>query len=139
MVALAAVYKGGASTAVLPAAYFAASANARLRVTVNDGFRSTAATSGRFRTLAAPASVRIDSPRTGARFDSDGSMSLFGSASTVAGPVASSRLVWSLDGRQIARGARVAVRNLPPGRRVLTLRVKGDPRAVRASRSSSAP
>ena len=57
-------------------------------------------------------------------------MSLIGSASTVTGPVASSRLIWRLDGRQIARGGRVAVRNLPPGSRVLTLGVKGDPKAV---------
>jgi hypothetical protein len=74
--------------------------------------------------------VHIDSPRAGARFDSDGSVSLMGSATTLAGPVASRRLIWRLDGRQIAVGAKVAVRNLPPGRRVLTLGVRGDAKAV---------
>ena len=41
--------------------------------------------SGRFRTLAAPATVHIDSPRQGAKFDSDGSMSLAGFATALAG------------------------------------------------------
>ena len=123
------IYEGSASSAVLPAGYFAASATARLRISVNDGFRSASVVSARFRSLRAPASVHIDSPRTGARFDSDGSVSLSGSASTLQGAVASGRLVWSLDGHPIARGARVAVRNLPPGRRRLSLGVRGDPRA----------
>ncbi len=124
------IYQGSGSSTTLPAAYFAAATNARIRITVNDGFRTAVAVSGRFRALRAPASVHIDSPQAGARFDSDGSMSLIGSATTLAGPVASGKLVWRLDGRQIARGAKVAVRNLPPGRRVLTLGVTGDPKAI---------
>jgi hypothetical protein len=72
------------------------------------------------------ADVHIDSPTAKAAFNSNGSITLTGSASTVTGPVASSRLVWYLDGRVIAHGAAVAVKNLPPGHRVLTLKVKGD-------------
>ncbi|MDX6209694.1 MAG: hypothetical protein QOE24_2085, partial [Frankiales bacterium] len=121
------IYQGSGSSVLLPGGYFLPSAKARVRVTVNDGFRSTATVSGTFRTLRAPASVHIDSPTKGAKFDSDGSITLMGGASTVQGPVASSRLVWYLDGHRIARGAHVAVRNLPPGHRVLTLKVTGDP------------
>jgi len=123
------IYDGPTSAATLPAAYFAGSAKARVRVTVNDGFRSTSVVSARFRTLQPPASVQIDAPLKGARVNSDGSLALSGSASTVAGPVASRRLVWRLDGRQIATGARAAARDLPPGRRTLTLSVRGDARA----------
>ncbi|BEP15277.1 hypothetical protein acdb102_35880 [Acidothermaceae bacterium B102] len=120
-------YHGAASSVLLPAGYFLPSARARVRVTVNDGFRSMSTVSGRFRALQAPATVHIDSPSAGATFNSDGSTTLSGSASTVQGPVAGSRLVWYLDGKRIARGAHVAVRNLPPGHRVLTLKVVGDP------------
>ncbi|MDX6227597.1 MAG: hypothetical protein QOI76_987 [Frankiales bacterium] len=121
------VYQGSGSSVLLPAGYFLPSAKARVRVTVNDGFRSTSTVSRTFRALRAPAAVHIDSPVKGATFDSDGSTTLMGSASTVTGPVPSSHLVWYLNGHQIARGAHVAVRNLPPGHRVLTLKVAGDP------------
>jgi hypothetical protein len=124
------IYQGPSTSTALPAAYFAGSAKARVRVSVNDGFRSTSVVSGRFTALRAPASVHIDSPRTGTSVDSDGSLTLAGRASTLRGPVSSGRLIWRLAGRQIARGARTAVRNLPPGRRVLTLGVRGDPRAL---------
>jgi hypothetical protein len=120
------VYRGAGHTVLLPAAYFTASSRARLRVTVNDGFRSTSVVSGRLHVLAAPATVHIDSPTPKATFRSDGSLTLVGSASTVLGPVPSSKLVWYLDGRQIAKGSHASVRNLPPGHRILTLRVAGD-------------
>ena len=123
------VYQGSGSSVLLPGSYFLPSARARARVTVNDGFRSASAVSGGFRALRAPATVHMDSPTKGAKFDSDGSITLMGGASTLQGPVASSRLVWYLDGHQIARGAQVAVRNLAPGHRVLTLKVVGDPGA----------
>jgi len=123
------ISQGQATSTALPAAYFAASTKARIRVTVNDGFRATSAVSGRFTALRAPATVRIDMPRPRTKLDSDASLTLTGSASTLTGPVASGRLVWRLDGRQIARGARTAVRNLPPGRRVLSLGVRGDAKA----------
>ncbi len=78
--------RAGATTTVLPAAYFAASANARIRVTVNDGFRSTAAIVRPVPDARSPGQRAHRQPaHTGARFDSDGSMSLIGSASTVAG------------------------------------------------------
>lgn len=121
------VYRGAGSSVLLSAGYFTASARARLRVTVNDGFRSTSVVSGRLHVLQAPADVHIDSPTAKASFRSDGSVTLVGSASTVLGPVPSSRLVWYLDGKPIAKGARAAVRNLPPGHRILTLKVTGDP------------
>ncbi len=123
------IYQGGASAATLPAGYFAASAKARLRITVNDGFRATSVVSGRFRTLRPPATVQIDSPRKGTKLGSDAALSLIGAASTVAGPVASGKLIWRLDGRQVASGKRTSVRNLPPGRRVLSLTVRGDAKA----------
>ncbi|WCB91461.1 hypothetical protein DSM104299_00132 [Baekduia alba] len=124
------IAQGAATSATLPASYFAASTQARVRVTVDDGFRSVAAVSRRFRALRAPASVHIDTPRTGAKVASDGALTLSGSASTLQGRVASGRLVWRLDGRAIARGARASVRDLPPGRRVLTLGVRADAKAV---------
>jgi hypothetical protein len=121
------VYRGSGSSVLLPAGYFAASVKARLRVTVNDGFRSTSAVSGVLHVRRAAATVRIDTPRTKATVRSDGSITLVGSASTVLGPVPSSKLVWYLDGRPIAKGAHASVRNLPPGHRVLSLKVAGDP------------
>jgi len=124
------VSAGPAASALLPASYFVGSAKARVRVTVNDGFRSATRVSARFRALRAPASVHIDTPRPRAKVDADGALTLSGSASTVLGPVPASRLVWRLDGRTIARGARASVRDLPPGRRVLTLGVRGDAKAV---------
>jgi hypothetical protein len=120
------VYSGSATNVLLPARYFLGSSRTLVRVTANDGFRSTSAVSKAFRALAAPADVHIDSPSAKASFNSNGSITLKGSASTVKGPVASSRLVWYLDGRVIAHGAAAAVTNLPPGHRFLTLKVKGD-------------
>ena len=123
------IYQGGASAAKLPAGYFAGSDKARLRITVNDGFRATSIVSGRFRTLRPPTTVKIDTPRKGTKLDSDAALSLIGAASTVAGPVASGKLIWRLDGRRIANGRRTSVRNLPPGRRVLSLKVRGEANA----------
>ncbi len=119
------VYRGSAASTRLPAAYFTAARRARLRVSVNDGFRSAVAVSKRFRTRGAPAQVSIDSPTAGARVRSDAALALAGSAGTVTGQIAPKRLVWRLDGRTIARGAPATARDLPPGTHVLSLGVRG--------------
>ena len=123
------IYQGPKSSTSLPAAYFTASRRTRIRVRVSDGFRSTTARSATFRTLRPPASVRIDAPRTRIRLASDATLRLSGSASTVVGQVPSNRLVWTFAGQSVARGRKTTLRNLPPGRRKLTLTVRGDPKA----------
>jgi hypothetical protein len=117
------VFEGAASGATdLPSAMFSASRDARLRVTVSDGWNTASDTSGRFRTQGAPPAVRIFTPTGTARVGADGVLPVAGSGTDDRGkPLAASRLRWVVGKRTIARGPSASVEGLRPGRHVLRL------------------
>ena len=83
----------------IPREALLASASARVRVTVSDGFREATATSGRFAIASYRPRVQIDEPGSGARADAGGAWRLQGGAIDDRGrPITGRRLVWRADG-----------------------------------------
>ena len=114
----------GANLAVarLPARYLSRSANARIRVTVIDGFRSAAATSRRFRAEGAPPYAKILVPAPGVRVRNDAPLLLVGQAFDDHLNVLSGRLLrWRLGRRLLGTGAQISVTGLPAGRHRIRL------------------
>jgi len=116
------------SSARVPSRMLSASANARLRVRVSDGFDAATATSGRLRAAGAAPSVRISGAR-GGRVRADATLLLRGSAFDDANrPLTGARLRWFVDERPVARGELLTLRGLPAGAKRIRL-VATDARA----------
>ncbi len=112
------VFAGPSSgTARVPTRLLSRSSNARVRVTVNDGFLATSATSGRFRSAGAPPSVAILTPESGLRQPNDAPLFLFGQAFDDR-PVALTgrRLRWAIGRRTLGTGEQISPARLPAGR-----------------------
>jgi hypothetical protein len=117
----------GAKTtrALLPPFLLARSRNARVRVTVSDGFNETVAVSKRFTSLGAPPYVRISTPRSGDRIAAGSALSLEGLAVDSEGK-ALKNLVW-LDGRKrLGRGPRITTMSLRPGAHAIRLTARAN-------------
>ena len=116
------VWMGSGDSVTLPAQFLPRGRAARLRVTVNDGFRSAMATSKPFRSPGAAPAVRIVSPLQGARQSADAALVLTGEAFADGGrSLEGSRLTWSAGGRVLGHGESIAAAGLPAGARRITL------------------
>jgi hypothetical protein len=105
----------------IPREALLASASARVRVTVSDGFREATATSGRFAIAGHRPRVQIDEPAGGARADAGGAWRLQGGAIDDRGrPITGRRLVWRAGRTVLGRGGLVTAR-IPAGARRVTL------------------
>ncbi len=109
-------------SALVPLRYLFRSANARLRVSVNDGFRAASATSRRFRSPGAPPSVQIVMPWSGTRELNDAPVGLSGQAfDDSSRMLTGKRLRWMLGHRLLGTGAQITVTGLPAGRHRIEL------------------
>jgi hypothetical protein len=109
----------------VPARYLARSARARVRVSVNDGFRVASATSRRFRSPGGPPVVKILSPVSGLHEPNDAPLVLSGQAFDDAlRPLTGSRLRWLMGKRVIGHGAQVAPTGLPGGKHRIVLEAR---------------
>lgn len=112
----------GPTRTTVPARYLSRSPRGRLRVTVNDGFRATSATSKAFRSPGARPEVRIISPLAGAAQPVDAALVLRGEAFDDRGrPITGRRLVWRAGRRVLGRGESTSALGLPPGARRIVL------------------
>jgi hypothetical protein len=119
----------------LPSFYFAASRNARIRVTASDGFNQTSAVSAQFIARGSPPQVLITSPNRGFRVAGDANLQLAGEAfDQRLRRLGGHQLHW-LDGSfSLGYGATLNAEPLPPGRNVIRL-VGQDSSAATASAS----
>jgi hypothetical protein len=111
----------------LRAGMLPASRRARVRIRIQDGFRETVATSGRFVSLGAPPSTRIVTPGPGAtaRVEAGSAVTLRGEAFDDAGrSLTGPALTWRVGRRIVARGELVVAAGLAPGRRRIVLEAK---------------
>jgi hypothetical protein len=109
-------------SALVPLRYLFRSANARLRVNVNDGFRAASASSRRFRSPGAPPSVQIVMPWSGTRELNDAPLGLSGQAfDDSSRMLTGKRLRWMLGRRLLGTGAEITVTGLPAGRHRIEL------------------
>ena len=110
-------------SAFVPARYLYRSSNARLRVVVNDGFRTASAISRRFRAPGAPPSVHITLPMSsGTKQSNAAPLVLSGQAFDDSSKVLSGkRLRWLLGGRLLGTGSEITATGLPAGRHRITL------------------
>ncbi len=122
-------------SALVPLRYLFRSADARLRVIVNDGFRAASAISRRFRSLGAPPSVQILMPWSGSRQLNDAPLGLDGQAFDDSSRMLTGRrLRWMLGRRLLGTGARITVSGLPAGRhRIVLVATDRSGRSGRAS------
>jgi hypothetical protein len=122
-------------SALVPLRYLFRSANARLRVIVNDGFRAASAVSRRFRSPGAPPSVQILMPWSGTRELNDAPLALDGQAFDDSSRMLTGRrLRWMLGHRLLGTGARITVTGLPAGRhRIVLVATDRSGRSGRAS------
>jgi hypothetical protein len=106
----------------VPARYLSRSSKARLRVTVNDGFQQTSATSKRFRSPGAPPFVRILDPAKRVRQPNDAPLALTGEAfDDRLKQLRGKRLRWFLGKRKLGTGTRISRMGLRPGRHRIRL------------------
>jgi hypothetical protein len=111
----------------MPARYLSRSSNARVRVTVNDGFQAAVAISRRFRAPGARPLVSIVSPRPGVRQPNDAPLVLIGQAfDDRSRMLGGSRMRWMLGRRVLGTGASVTVSGLPAGTRRIGLVARDD-------------
>ena len=111
--------RGG--VAQVPTEYLDATARARLRLRVSDGFNETSAISAPFVVVARPPRVEILEPARGQRPEAGGTILLRAAAVDDRGRTMDGRrLRWLANGRIVARGA-LASAALPAGTRRLTL------------------
>lgn len=109
----------------LAGALFSRSADARVRVTVNDGFDEAAAVSPRFRAAGAPPFARISFPPSGFRIANDAALTLGGEAYDDRGnPLTGKRLRWLLGKRVLGTSPAPVVTGLPPGRQTIRLEAR---------------
>ncbi len=114
----------GASRAAIrvPARLLPRARRARLRVSVNDGFRERSALSPRFRSPGAPPEVAIVSPVTGLEQPNDAPLALSGRAFDDRSVRLTGRRLRWMDGRRVlGRGERIAPAGLSPGRHRISL------------------
>ena len=105
-----------------PARYLSRSSAARVRVTVNDGFRQTSAASPRFRSPGAPPVVKILSHAGTLKQPDDAPLVLSGQAADDrATPLTGRRLRWMLGRRVLGTGERITATGLPAGRQRIDL------------------
>jgi hypothetical protein len=122
-------------SARVPARLLPRSSNARVRVTVNDGFLADAATSRRFRSPGAPPAVQIVSPASGLRQPNDAPLALLGQATDDrTRAITGRRLRWAIGRRTIGTGEQIAPARLPAGRHRVDLIARD--RAGRTARDS---
>ena len=122
-------------SARFPARYLSRSSSARVRITVNDGFRQASGISRLFRSPGAPPVVKIISPAGRVKQPSDAPLVLSGQASDDrAKPLTGRRLTWRLGGRVLGSGERISAAGLPAGTHRLELVARDS--AGRTSRAS---
>ena len=111
------------NSVALPEDLFARSSNARVRVTVNDGFTEAEAVSGRLVLPGTPPRVRIVSPGKRSAVAAGSALYLSGEAYDDSGaPLTGRRLTWSERRTVLGRGAQISTSALRPGRHRITLR-----------------
>ncbi len=122
-------------SARFPARHLSRSARARVRVSVNDGFREASVTSPRFRSPGAPPVVTILSPARRLKQPNDAPLVLSGQAfDDRARALTGRRLTWRAGKRVLGTGERISATGLPAGRhRVDLLARDGAGRTGRAS------
>ncbi len=118
-----------------PARHLSRSARARVRVTVNDGFREASVDSPRFRSPGAPPVVTILSSARRLKQPNDAPLVLSGQAfDDQARALTGRRLTWRAGKRVLGTGERISATGLPAGRhRVDLLARDGAGRTGRAS------
>jgi hypothetical protein len=115
--------------------YFSRSRHARVRVTVNDGFRSATAQSRVFAAPGASPAVTILSPARGARSPEDAPLLLSGQAfDDAGGALVGKRLRWLLGKQLLGTGTQISATGLRPGRDRIVLAARD--RFGRVSRAS---
>ena len=115
-------------------ATLAGSTNARIRITVDDGFNQKVVTSKPFTVAPSAPVVRIGEPLTGDEFAADAPIPLRGAAFGVGGaPLRAKSLVWSEGQRRLGRGESILATGLKPGRHKLTLSAAAGGQTGRAS------
>ncbi len=118
-----------------PARHLSRSARARVRVTVNDGFREASVTSPRFRSPGAPPVVTILSPARRLKQPNDAPLVLSGQAfDDRARALTGRRLTWRAGKRVLGTGERISATGLPAGRHRVDLLARD--RAGRTGRAS---
>ncbi len=118
-----------------PARYLSRSSRARVRVTVNDGFRQASDSSPRFRSPGASPVVTILSPARRLKQPNDAPLVLSGQASDDrARALTGRRLRWLLGKRVLGTGERISAAGLPAGRHRIDLLARDS--AGRTSRAS---
>jgi hypothetical protein len=119
----------------LPERYLFRSANARIRVVVNDGFQSTTVRSRRFRSPGAAPSVQILLPWPHSHQPNDAPLVLSGQAFDDRSRLLSGhQLRWMLGRRLLGTGAQISVSGLPAGAHRISLVARD--RAGRAATDS---
>ena len=119
----------------LPARLLPRTSRARLRVTVNDGFRASSAKSRTFASPGAAPLVDVVSPPSGMRQPNDAPLALTGRAfDDRSRALTGRRLRWLLRGRRIGTGERISPAGLPAGRHRIVLEARDS--AGRVSRDS---
>ena len=112
----------------LPSDYFAGTGHAQLRLRVSDGFNETVALSQPFRAVSHPPTVKIEDPRSGARFSRRARIVVHARAIDERGTVLSGRnVVWQERRRRLGRGDTAALPRLRRGRHTIRVTVT-DPR-----------
>jgi len=113
------------TSVTLPASLLAASRDARLRISVSDGFNDTVALSRIFRSAGAPPQAYITAPIASERLASSATVTLQGGAVADSGSqLTGGALSWYDGGRLLGHGASVSVRGLAPGAHALELRAR---------------
>ena len=106
----------------LPAAMFASSKQARVRVRVQDGFHESVATSAAFVSRAAPPRVRILEPAAPTKVLAGAAIDVVGQAFDDRGRELTGRALTWLDGKRIlGHSARLTIPGLAPGTHRVTL------------------
>ena len=108
--------------ATLPGAYLGHARSARVRVTINDGFREGSATSPVFSSRGTPPQVSILSSGPAQRIRNDAYLDLRGSATDDESNFLNGRaLRWYAGKRLLGRGAKISATGLAPGKRTIRL------------------
>ena len=108
--------------ATLPGAYLRHARSARVRVTINDGFREGSATSPVFSSRGTPPQVTILSSGPAQRIRNDAYLDLRGTATDDESSFLRGRaLRWYAGKRLLGRGEKISATGLAPGKRTIRL------------------
>lgn len=119
----------------LPGRLFSFSSQARLRVTINDGFNDGVAVSDRFQAEGVPPQVRILDPQSDTSINEDVELHLIGEAYDDQGnPLKEDMLQWYNGDKLLGHGQQLGVSGLSPGLYVIQLKARD---AFRRSASAS--